>query len=156
MLIVDICRQGSVLSYIVFEIVWLSILSVLWLLSGTFTVLVDGQIILSPDNLRDTQGSHEIKGIIAFLFLASILLMSYTAVLLVLAIRAKGQGNSAWTTDIRDGVLFYSARKTTGGAAQVQTVLAPIPYSLPPSQQASPQQFPPQQSYPSSYPIAQV
>jgi hypothetical protein len=61
--------------------------------------------------------------------------MSYTIVLVVLAIRAQERGNSAWTTGVRDGVLFYSVRKTTGGAAQVQTALATIPYSLPPPQQ---------------------
>jgi hypothetical protein len=80
--------------------------------------------------------------------------MSYTVVLVVLAIRAQGRGNSAWTTGVRDGVLFYSVRKTMGGAAQVQAAPATIPYSLPPQQQPPPQQpYPP---YPSSYPIAQV
>jgi hypothetical protein len=85
--------------------------------------------------------------------------MSYTAVLMVLAIRAQERGNPAWTTGVRDGVLFYSARKNTAGAAQVQTALATIPYSLPPPQQHMPYQPPPQQPYhpySSSYPIAQV
>jgi hypothetical protein len=39
--------------------------------------------------------------------------MSYTILLVVLAIRAQGRGNSPWTTGVRDGVLFYSVRKTT-------------------------------------------
>ena len=87
--------------------------------------------------------------------------MTYTVVLVVLAIRAQERGNSAWTTGVRDGVLFYSIRKTTGDAAQVQTALATVPqaYSLPPPQQALPQQPPPVQgypAYPSSYPITQV
>ena len=80
--------------------------------------------------------------------------MTYIIVLVVLAIRAKGRGNSAWTTGVRDGVLFYPVRKTTGGAAQVQTALATTPYSpLPPQQHLPPQPYPP---YPSSYPIPQV
>jgi hypothetical protein len=85
--------------------------------------------------------------------------MSYTILLVVLAIRAQGRGNSPWTTGVRDGVLFYSVRKTTGGAAQVQAALATIPYSQLSPQQPQPQQPQPQQPYtpyPSSYPIAQV
>ena len=85
--------------------------------------------------------------------------MTYTILLVVLAIRAKGRGNSAWTTGVRDGVLFYPVRKTTGGATQVQTALATTPYSLPLQQQHLPPHPPPQQPYtpyPSSYPIPQV
>jgi len=92
--------------------------------------------------------------------------MTYTVVLLVLAIRAQERGNSAWTTGVRDGGLFYPNRTTTGGAPQVQTALATVPqaYSLPQPQLASPQQPPLQQSppvqayaaYPSPYPTIQV
>jgi hypothetical protein len=175
MLVVDVLRQGSFFSYIVVEIVWLSILWVLWLSSGSYAAWTDGQLTsLFPGesncdfgffaNAGATQGCHEIKGIMAFSFLTWILLMTYTIVLVVLAIRSQERGNSAWTTGVRDGVLFYSIRKTTGGAAQVQTALATAPYSLAPPQQPLPQQFPPQQSpqqqaypaYPSSYPVAQV
>jgi len=174
MLVVDLLRQGSIFSYIVVEIVWLSILWVLWLSSGSYAAYTDGQVMAAfpgESNCdfgifadpRDTQGCHEIKAIMAFSFLTWILLMSYTIMLLVLAIRAQERGNSAWTSGVRDGVLFYSVRKTTGGAAQVQTTMAAMPYSLPPPQQAPPHQaspqHPPQQAYPaypSSYPITQV
>ena len=85
--------------------------------------------------------------------------MLYTIVLVVLAIRAKGRGNPAWTTSVRDGGLFYPVQKATGGTTQVQAALATTPYSLPPPQQHLPPQPPPQQPYhpyPSSYPIPKV
>ena len=82
------------------------------------------------------------------------LVMSYTVVLVVLAIRSQQRGNSAWTTGVRDGVLFYSVRKTMGGPAPVQAAPATIPYSLPLQQQPPPQQRYP--TYPSSYPVPQV
>jgi len=160
MLVVDRLRQGSIFSYIVVEIVWLSILWVLWLITGSYAAWTDGQLIaalpsesscdfgLFADS-NDAQICHEIKAIMAFSFHAWILLMSYTVMLMVLAIRAKGRGNSAWTTGVRDGVLFYSIRKTMEGAAQVQAAQATMPYPLPPPQQP----YPP---YPSSYPIPQV
>jgi len=159
-LVVDRLRQGSIFSYIVVEIVWLSILWVLWLITGSYAAWTDGQLIaalpsesscdfgLFADS-NDAQICHEIKAIMAFSFHAWILLMSYTVMLMVLAIRAKGRGNSAWTTGVRDGVLFCSIRKTMEGAAQVQAAQATMPYPLPPPQQP----YPP---YPSSYPIPQV
>jgi hypothetical protein len=190
-LVVDLLRQGSFFSYIVVEIVWLSILWVLWLSSGSYTAWADGQITIDfPGesncdfsifaNSIDTQECHDVKAIMAFSFLIWILLMSYTILLLVLAIRAQERGNSSWTTGVRDGVLFYSSGKSMGGAAQVQASAPTIPYSQPsyspaPPQQALPQQALPQQpllqqplsqqtlpqqqsypSYPSPYPTAQV
>ena len=78
--------------------------------------------------------------------------MSYTITLLVLAIYTQEQGNSAWTTGVRDGVLFYSVRSTSmGGATQIQAATATIPYSQPTLQQLLQQQSPSQQPYP-SYP----
>jgi len=173
MLVVDLLRQGSVFSYIVVEIGWLSILWVLWLSSGSYAAWTDGQLINAfPgessctfgffSDSRAVQICQEIKAIMAFSFLTWILLMSYTVLLLLLAIRAQEQGNSAWTSGVRDGVLFYSIRKTTGGTAQVQAAQAT--YSLPPLQQPLPEQSPPQQSppqqpyspYSSPYPTPEV
>jgi len=170
MLVVDILRQGSFFSWIVVEVVWLSILWVLWLSTASYAAWTDGQITAAFPNEASCdfgffgnslaiQSCHEIKAIMAFSFLMWILLMSYSVALLVLAVRAQEQGNSAWTTGVGDGVLFYSGRSTTtGGAAQVQAAPATIPYSPPapqkqPLSQESQQPYPP---YPSSYPIAQV
>ena len=77
--------------------------------------------------------------------------MGYTVTLLVLAIRAQGRGNSAWTTGVRDGVLFYSRGK--GGL--IQPAPAGIPLSPPQPQQYIPS-YPnpqyPQAPTPFSYP----
>jgi len=160
MAVIDRLRQGSFFSYIVVEISWLSVLWVLWLSSGSYAAWTDGQIIavFPRESSCDfgifsipgaVQGCQEVKAIMAFSFLSWIILMGYSVTLLVLAIRAQERGNSAWTTGVRDGVLFYSSGKTTGGAAQVQTAPASIPLSYQP---------PPQQSMPSSmsYPTVQV
>jgi len=158
MFVIDMLRQGSFFSYIVVEIAWLSLLWIFWLSSGSYAAWTDNQIT-DAFPLESTcdfgffhssaavQGCHEIKGIMAFSFLLWILLMTYTIVLLVLAIRAHERGNPAWTTGVRDGVLFYSPRKTMGGDAQFQaTPTSIIPLSQP---------HPYQQSLPTSY-IAQV
>jgi len=160
MFVIDKHRQGSVFSYIVVEISWLSFLWVLWLSSGSYAAWTDGQIIDAFPNESScdfglfsvqgaVQGCQEIKAIMAFSFLSWIILMGYTVTLLVLAIRAQERGNSAWNTGVRDGVLFYSSRKTMGGAAEVYAAPASIPLSYQP---------PPQQSIPSSspYPTIQV
>ncbi|KAF8503324.1 hypothetical protein F5888DRAFT_975674 [Russula emetica] len=161
MLVVDRLRQGSIFSYIVVEIVWLSILWVLWLITGSYAAWTDGQLIaalpsesscdfgLFADS-NDASNLSRDQSHYGFLLPR----MDPTDVLhrhcsWYLAIRAKGRGNSAWTTGVRDGVLFYSIRKTMEGAAQVQAAQATMPYPLPPPQQP----YPP---YPSSYPIPQV
>jgi len=170
MSIIGRLRQGSIFSYIVVEISWLSVLWVLWLSTGSYAAWTDGQITAvfpGESNCdfglfsapRAVQGCQEVKTIMAFSFLLWILLMTYTITLLVLAIRAQERGNSAWTTGVHDGVLFYSSRKTTGGAAQVQVAPASIPLSHPLPQQSIPFSHPlPQQSIPSSisYTTAQV
>ncbi|KAF8485100.1 hypothetical protein DFH94DRAFT_679586 [Russula ochroleuca] len=126
MLVIDMFRQGSFLSYIVVEIAWLSILWVFWLSCGSDAASFDSLLIsASPAEsscagfsgvLAETCG--EIKAIMAFSFLSWILLMAYTIVLLVLAIRAHQRGNSAWTTSM-----------ATGGAAQVYATPVTIPLS---------------------------
>jgi len=164
MLVVDIIRQGSVFSYIVTEISWLSFLWVLWLSSGSYAAWTDGELIdafpresscdFGPFSVPGAeQGCHEIKAIMAFSFLTWILLMAYTVTVLILAIRAQERGNPSWTTGVRDGVLFYSSRKTMGDAAQLEVQAAPptIPYSQP-LQQSLPQEPLPQQPYTSPYP----
>jgi hypothetical protein len=70
--------------------------------------------------------------------------MGYTVTLLVLAIRAQERGNSAWTTGVRDGVLFYSARKGMGGGGLIQPAPAGIPLSPPQPQQYIPSYANPQ------------
>jgi len=159
MLVIDMLRQGSFFSFIVVEIVWLSVLWVLWLSSGSYAAWTDGQLIAAFPNESTcnfgffslqgaVQGCHEIKAIMAFSFLLWILLMAYTVMLLILAIRAHERGNPPWTAGVRDGVLFYPSRKAMGGAAQIQTIPAGIPLSHPSPQQPIPSSV--------SYTIAQA
>jgi len=148
MFIIDMACQGSFFSYIVVEISWLSVLWILWLSSGSYAVWTDVQIIDNfPDELScsfqflgdagDVRGCEEIKTIWACSFFLCILLMAYTITLLVLAIRAQGRGNPAWTTGVRasDGVLFYSVGKGMGGGGLIQPALVAIPVSQPQPQQ---------------------
>jgi hypothetical protein len=156
MFVIDMMRQGSFFSYIIVEISWLSFLWVLWLSSGSYAAWTDGQITdaFPEESSCDfglfsvpgaVQGCQEVKAIMAFSFLLWILLMGYTITLLVLAIRSQERGNAAWTTGVRDGVIFYSSRKGLGGAGQIQASQSSI---IPLSQQ------PPQQYIPTSAPYA--
>ncbi|KAI0002932.1 hypothetical protein BJV74DRAFT_814276 [Russula compacta] len=166
MLVIDLFRQGSFFSYVVVEIAWLSVLWVFWLSSGSYAAWRDSQIalffpeesscnygVLTPSVV--TQGCQEIKGIMAFSFLSWLLLMTYTVILLTLAIRAHGRGNPAWTTGVGDGPILSPAQKVIATPTQVPFAPATIPqsYSLAP-QPALPSSV----SYAShaSYPVAQV
>jgi len=159
MFVIDMLRQGSFFSYIVLEISWLSFLWVLWLSSGAYAAWTDGQLTAAfPEESScnfglfsvagDVEGCEEIKAITAFSFLLWILLMGYTVTLLVLAIRAQERGNSAWTTGVRDGVLFYSTRKGMGGGGLIQPAPSAIPLSQPEPQQYMPTYSNPQYTTP--------
>jgi len=157
MLFIDFYRSGSFFSFIIVEVSWLSVLWVLWLSSGSYAAWTDQQIIsLIPEEsscnfgvdfglfssavTTGTQACHEIKAVMAFSFLTWILLMFYTIILLVLALRAQNQGHNVWQAAIRDGTLFYPSEKVVGGsppmAAPQPTVYQSYP---PPAQQTLPQ-----------------
>jgi len=147
MLVVDMLRQGSFFSLIVVEIGWLSFLWVFWLACGSDAASIDSLLISGDANESSCSGftgvlaetCGEIKAIMAFSFLSWILLLAYSITLLVLAIRAHQRGNPAWTTSVRDGVLFYPSKTATGGAAQVYAAPAAYPLSQP--QPQGPHQF---------------
>jgi hypothetical protein len=143
MFVIDMLRQGAMFSYIIVEIVWLSVLWVLWLSSGSYAAWTDGQLIsLDPlesncdfgnfDTGLFTQGCQEVKSIMALSFLTWIALMVYTGILLFVAIRAQGQGQNVWTRSARDDALFYPAEAKSGGSpAQVPTIPASFPQTYP-------------------------
>jgi len=136
MFIIDKLRQGSIFSYAGVEIAWLTILWILWLTSGSYAAWKDNQLISEyPEeatcDFGDMRFCHEIKAVIGFSFILWILLMAYTFTLLVLTLRARGQGHPAWTTSVRDGVLLHTAEKTTESAFQMpvaQTHIISTPY----------------------------
>jgi len=191
MFIVDLYRKGSYFSYVVVEVSCLSLLWILWLSSAASTAQKDQEISnIFPDESGCTWSSysyysyyygfpdintacHEIKPIMAFSFLAWILLMFYTVTLLVLALRAQSRGHNVWQSAVRDGTLFNPSEKVVGGAPQA---VAPQPavyqsypalaqqYIPPPAQQYIPQLAqhhipgggppPAQQSLPASFSYA--
>ncbi|KAF8271723.1 hypothetical protein EI94DRAFT_1796839 [Lactarius quietus] len=138
-------RAGAIFSYIVVEIVWLSVLWVLWLSSGSYAAWTDNQIEafypaesscnyhLILDNNIVNQGCSEIKSITAFSFLTWIILMVYTAILLFLGIRAQGRGNNVWTVSVREEAIFYPEAKSGGTPAQMQTMPTTVPQAYPPA-----------------------
>jgi len=145
MFVIDILRQGAIFSYIVVEIVWLSVLWVLWLSSGSYAAWTDNQIEafypaesscnyhLIFDNNIVNQGCSEIKSITAFSFLTWIILMVYTSILLFLGIRAQGRGNNVWTVSVREEAIFYPEAKSGGTPAQMQTMPTSVPQAYPPA-----------------------
>jgi hypothetical protein len=70
-----------------------------------------------------------LRGLIIFL-----IVIGYTILLLVLNLRAKRRGHSAWKTSVRDGVLLYPINATES-AAQVP---AAQPTTVPPSNPHAP------------------
>ncbi|KAN0131610.1 hypothetical protein V8E53_010452 [Lactarius tabidus] len=138
MYLIDMFRQGAMFSYIIFEIVWLSILWVSWLSSGSYTAWTDSEVIKdfpaeSSCNFSDSQGCREVKVLYAFSFLAGILLMVYTAVLLSLAIRAQGRGKRVWTVSVRVEAIFYAEARPGGTLAQMNTMPTNVPQAYPPA-----------------------
>ncbi|KAI0254226.1 hypothetical protein BJV78DRAFT_1280249 [Lactifluus subvellereus] len=154
--IIDKLRKGTYFSYIIIEIVWLTVLWILWLSSGSYAAWVDGQFVSQyPDestcNFSDylssaDQECGEIKAIMAFSFFLWILLAAYSSTLLGLSIRAYSRGHSVWKTGVRDGTLFYPAEKasTSPAPAHAPPITATVPHSHPP---APPQSLPHSISY---------
>ncbi|KAH9007148.1 hypothetical protein EDB86DRAFT_3069807 [Lactarius hatsudake] len=142
MFVVDIYRQGSVFSYIIVEIGWLSFLWVLWLSSGSYAAWTNDQIDIFGTSCGDfnffgdsgfSKGCSEIKAIAAFSFLTWIILMGYTGVLLFLAIRAQERGHRVWKMSVREDTVLFEEAKSAGTPAQVPTVPASLPQSYPPA-----------------------
>ncbi|KAH9974883.1 hypothetical protein BGW80DRAFT_1251105 [Lactifluus volemus] len=147
MFIIGLCRRGSCFSYTVVEIVWLSVLWVLWLSSGSYAASANNSFGvdsgLGSSCMYLTGGDLlvciEFKAIAALSFLEWILLMVYTSILIVLNIRAQGRGHSAWSKAVCDDALLLPAEKAVASPAQVfdppVTVPQPEPSlpSLPPT-----------------------
>jgi len=150
MLVIDMIRQGAIFSYIITELVVLSVLWVLWLSSGSYAAWTDNQLIgLDPlesscdfgnfDTGLFTQGCQEIKAVMAFSFLTWIILMAYTGILLVVAIRAQGRGlQNVWSMSVREDAIFYPEAKSGETPVQVHTIPASLPQTYPPAPAPAP------------------
>ena len=80
--------------------------------------------------------------------------MSYTVMLLMLALRAQSRGHNVWSTSVRDGSLFYPNEKFVGGSPQAMAPQPGVYQSYPPSAQ-QPVSMSVPMSVPQTYP-AQV
>ncbi|KAI0046965.1 hypothetical protein FA95DRAFT_1291395 [Auriscalpium vulgare] len=146
MLIIDILRRGAFSSWIVVELGWLSILWVLWLATGADAANTDGNTFIGSscnfENSIVSRVCNEFKAIEAFSFLTWIILMAYTVLLLVLAIRGQNAGHSVWKSSVRDGAFLEPAvhkdvdlsqsayPQQTAGTHQ-QPVSMPVPHTSP-------------------------
>ncbi|KAF8271722.1 hypothetical protein EI94DRAFT_1796838 [Lactarius quietus] len=140
MFLLDMFRQGAIFSYILVEIVWLSVLWVFWLSSGSYSASTD--LFTAVDcnfgffgDFGDgglTQVCQETKAITAFAFLTWIILLVYTGVLLFLGIRAQGRGHKVWTASVREEAIFYPEAKSGGSPGQMHTMPTSAPQTYPP------------------------
>ncbi|KAI1789732.1 hypothetical protein LXA43DRAFT_974141 [Ganoderma leucocontextum] len=107
MLIIDFVRRGAFTSWILTELIWLSIVWVLWIATGAVAVNNTAAIFTTCDFVYDwaNQLCRETQAIEAFSFLAWLTLMSYTITLLVVALISASRGQPIWKATVHD----YSA-----------------------------------------------
>ncbi|KAI6153971.1 hypothetical protein BKA82DRAFT_4095928 [Pisolithus tinctorius] len=121
MLIVDVVRRGAFTSMIIVELVWLSVLWVLWVATAAEAVSA-GNTYFPSGCVYDkyptvNEACREIQAVEAFSFLAFLVLLGYTIILLVFTCIAASRGNSLWLKSVKDS-----------------TFLAPSPTAPPPPQ----------------------
>jgi len=150
MIIIDFIRRGAFTSLIVVEVVWLGILWVLWIATAAYAAYTDGVAYdsVSCSDIPSAAGDakrvcNEFKAIIAFSFLAWVLLMGYTKVLIICAFIGSLRGNKTWTTTVKDVSFFTRQGKFDNTAMQQQPQQQQF-YPPQSEQQYSPQQYSPQ------------
>ncbi|KAF8841942.1 hypothetical protein BDN67DRAFT_471233 [Paxillus ammoniavirescens] len=113
MLVTDFLRRGAFTSMVVVELVWLSILWVLWV--ATAAEAVNASTYYFPYGCIDEgdptvlQACHEIQAVEAFSFLIFIILMLYTVLLLISALVAASRGDRVWLSTVKDSTFFRSS-----------------------------------------------
>jgi hypothetical protein len=142
LIIVDFVRRGAFTSMVIVELVWLGILWVLWLATGSLAASANLDCnVIYFSNVLNT-GCGEYQAIQAFSFLTWLVLVAYWILLLVASIIGATRGHPVWTSTVKDNLFFVPA----GGMKQE----VPHP-TQPPAQQSpypaqSPALYPPQQS----------
>ncbi|KAH9920867.1 uncharacterized protein BXZ73DRAFT_104601 [Epithele typhae] len=142
-LIIDSLRTGAFTSLVVFELSWLSVLSVLWVATGALTVDQTSFVFATCDFLSDVanQVCRETQAIEAFSFLAWLSLLFYTIALLAVACTNAARGAPIWLGAVRTHGAF--APQFAGAApsppGQVpsmgmsMSMPVPMPHQLQPS-----------------------
>jgi hypothetical protein len=147
MLIVDFVRTGAFTSMVVVELVWLSVIWVLWLSTAADTASFFSVFFNSScgyiDQIVNT-ACHEVQALEAFAFLTWLILLAYTITLLVYAIIGSSRGHKTWTSTVKQGN-FLAPAGQTGGVQQPQYQQGQP--AMPPMHQ-----YPPPNPSPQSYP----
>ncbi|PIL25998.1 hypothetical protein GSI_11752 [Ganoderma sinense ZZ0214-1] len=127
MLVIDFLRRGAFTSWVLIELIWISVLWVLWIATGALAVNNTSAIFTTCDFVADwaNQLCRETQAIEAFSFLAWLTLMSYTITLLVVSLIAQNRGQSLWKLTVRD----YASLPPSQSSA-----FNPNPGALPPQQ----------------------
>ncbi|KAG0707551.1 hypothetical protein DFH29DRAFT_844631 [Suillus ampliporus] len=168
MLIVDLIRHGAVTSMIVVELVWLSILWVLWVATAGeaangFNLYFPRGCIYATDDPTANAYCMELQAVQAFAFLNFFIFLGYTCTLLVLSIISASRGKSVWTSSVKQSTFLAPSSGPVQQVPLAQYSGAPAPgytgtpvsqpqqpgtytsYSGPPAQSpyTQPQQFQP-------------
>ncbi|KAI0659638.1 hypothetical protein C8Q70DRAFT_889841, partial [Cubamyces menziesii] len=103
MIAIDFLRTGAFTSMVVVELSWLSVLWVLWLATAAQTADQTSVAFANCDfgNVILNQVCNETHAIEAFSFLAWIVLMGYTILLLVVALINGSRGAPMWMSSVK-------------------------------------------------------
>ncbi|KAI0742849.1 hypothetical protein C8Q80DRAFT_1123004 [Daedaleopsis nitida] len=119
MLIIDLVRTGAFTSLVVVELSWLTVLWILWLVTGAITANDTSQVFATCEFAYAilNQLCHETQAVEAFAFLAWLVLFAYTILLLVVALVNASRGAPMWRATVRQaGRIAPSPGKASAGA----------------------------------------
>ncbi|KAI0673108.1 hypothetical protein C8Q78DRAFT_700152 [Trametes maxima] len=119
MIVIDFLRTGAVTSLVVVELVWLSILWVLWLAAGALIANQTGDAFASCDFVSTilSQACNETHALEGFAFLGWLDLMIYTIILLIVALVNNARNTPIWTSSIKQLPSVIASRSPTAAAA---------------------------------------
>jgi len=109
MLIIDYLCNGAFASSVLVELIWLGILSAIWLTTG-----VDGADSINTSFLGGCVSNadvalsiacHDSVGVIALSFINFLLLLAYSMTLFVFATISSNRGHSVWASSIKQANL---------------------------------------------------
>jgi hypothetical protein len=148
-------RRNAFTSMVIVELVWLSVLWILWL-ATTGLAAQDQSFSFGAGSSCDffneglVTACHESAGILAFSVLTWLFLMGYSVTLLVYAIIGATRGNRTWTSTVRDDLLTRSGPDSAAAPPladkqlpmQTGTSVAPSTMQYPPQQYGQPTHSP--------------
>jgi len=131
LLIIGRTRNGAFTSMVVVELSWLFVIWVMWIATGADAANANSLTFNGNCNLyrgNYATACNEIQAIEAIGFINWLILLGYSVVVLVFAIKAASDGRPAWTVSVRE--IYWS----DGGAPNEKgnfTPPAPVPTSSP-------------------------